>query len=144
MVVGLEGDEAKVRARAASYLYGPGLSDSLIAANGWSCDELERLRALPVSAELRAGPTTGRAAECLATLGREVPDEWIAEGGATGSAEQCAGRLVEALQAGSDQIILHGAGASASRLAPLLDRFEERFVAQGLSSTMSTPSARIR
>jgi len=46
-----------------------------------------------------------------------IPDEWLAAS-ATGSPEQCAGRVLDQFKAGADGVILHG--ATPTELEPVL------------------------
>lgn len=96
----------KLVGRLATYLQGYG--DVLLAANGWDPAVLTAFRnddfvaSFPGAIDAKA---TTEQLEHVATL---LPDEWLAAS-ATGSAEQCARRVVDQFDAGADGVILHGA-----------------------------------
>ena len=60
----------------------------------------------------------------LAEVSRSLPQEWLHEGAAIGSAGACADRLHEYLAAGADEIIVHG--AVPDLLGPTLQHFRAR------------------
>jgi 5,10-methylenetetrahydromethanopterin reductase len=116
------GEALAVGARAAGYLQLPGLGDALAAANGWSAAELARYRSHPRLVELggRSADKTLTRAE-LVELSRTMPAEWLPSSSAVGSARHCAVRLHEYLDAGADELVLHG--STAEHLAGLVDAF---------------------
>jgi probable F420-dependent oxidoreductase len=117
------GDQAlAVGARAAGYFHGAGLGDALVRANGWDEAGLVRYRSHPQLAALgdrSADKALSR--EDLIAISRTLPEGWLASSSAVGSAEQCAARLHEYLDAGADELILHG--STAEYLGALVDRF---------------------
>jgi 5,10-methylenetetrahydromethanopterin reductase len=101
-----------VRSRAAGYFHVSGLGDALVRANGWDEGELARYRDHPVLAALggrQADKALGR--EELIEVSRSLPDAWIDGSAARGDAATCAARLREYLDAGADELILHGTTA---------------------------------
>jgi 5,10-methylenetetrahydromethanopterin reductase len=111
-----------VGSRAAGYFDVRGLGDSLVAANGWDADDLARYRSHPTLLELngrQADKALGR--EVLVELSRTMPEGWLSSSCAAGSSKDCAIRLDEYLDAGADEIILHG--STAEHLEPLVDAF---------------------
>ncbi|HEY3810906.1 MAG TPA: TIGR03857 family LLM class F420-dependent oxidoreductase [Acidimicrobiales bacterium] len=117
-----EDTELAVRARAAGYFQVPGLGDALVAANGWDPDDLARYRSHPTLVALgdqQADKALTRPE--LVEVSRSLPEEWLPSSSATGSADDCAKRLHEYVDAGADELILHG--TTAEHLGPLVDRF---------------------
>jgi probable F420-dependent oxidoreductase len=111
-----------VGSRAAGYFDVRGLGDSLVAANGWDADDLARYRSHPTLLGLngrQADKALGR--EVLVELSRTMPEGWLSSSCAAGSSKDCAIRLDEYLDAGADEIILHG--STAEHLEPLVDAF---------------------
>jgi 5,10-methylenetetrahydromethanopterin reductase len=105
----------KLVGRLATYLQGYG--EVLVRANGWNLSDLERFR----SDELVVGypgafDAVGTVDE-LTHLQRLLPPEWLAAS-ATGSAETCARRIQDQLDAGADSVVLHG--ATPAELAPVV------------------------
>src|SRR6185436_1768370 len=72
----------KLVGRLATYLQGYG--EVLVRANGWDPDSLQRFR------------------------DDELPAAWL-QASATGSAQRCAQRIQDQLDAGADSVVLHGA-----------------------------------
>jgi 5,10-methylenetetrahydromethanopterin reductase len=108
-----------VGARAAGYFSVAGLGEVLVEANGWSRSDLDRYRAAP---ELQAldGRTADKALSrsALAALARRLPETWLASSSVVGEPEACAAGLQEYLDAGADELIVHG--TTAGRLAELV------------------------
>ena len=101
--------ESAVNARGAGYFHVSGLGDALVAANGWDAAELARYRNHPTFTALgdrQADKALSRAE--LIEISRTLPEHWLASSSATGTAAKCAARLTEYLDAGADEIILHG------------------------------------
>jgi len=98
-----------IRARGAGYFHVAGLGDALVGANGWAGDALARYRDLPVFARLggqQADKAMSRAE--LVDASRALPDAWITDASVSGDAPHCAARLQTYLDAGADELILHG------------------------------------
>ncbi|MEU8566762.1 TIGR03857 family LLM class F420-dependent oxidoreductase [Streptomyces pathocidini] len=95
--------------RAVGYLHPPPHGDRIAHLNGWNPAPLARLRAHPLLAGL--GPALAdekyRPQE-LAGPARLIPDSWLATSTATGTPAACTLRLAEYLDAGADELILHG------------------------------------
>jgi len=114
--------ELAVNARGAGYFHVNGLGDALVAANGWDPTEIARYRNLPTLVALgdrQADKALSRAE--LIEVSRALPDHWLASSSATGTAAQCATRLTEYLDAGADELILHG--TTTENLGPLVEAF---------------------
>ncbi len=115
-------NETAVNARGAGYFHVAGLGDALVVANGWDVAELARYRSHPLLISLgdrQADKALSRAE--LIEVSRSLPDHWLASASATGTAAQCATRLTEYLDAGADELILHG--TTAEHLGPLVESF---------------------
>jgi 5,10-methylenetetrahydromethanopterin reductase len=105
----------KLVGRLATYLTGYGAV--LVRANGWDPADHDRFRADPlVQGYPGAFDAIGTTAE-LTHLASVLPPAWLAAA-ATGSAEQCARRVVDQLDAGADSVVLHG--ATPAELAPVV------------------------
>ncbi|HEY3844377.1 MAG TPA: TIGR03857 family LLM class F420-dependent oxidoreductase [Acidimicrobiales bacterium] len=114
--------ELAVYARGAGYFHVHGLGDALVAANGWDQAELIRYRNQPRLVALgdqQADKALPR--DELVEMGRSLPDHWLPASSATGTAAQCAARLAEYLDAGADELVLHG--TTAAHLGPLVKQF---------------------
>jgi probable F420-dependent oxidoreductase len=107
-----------VRARAAGYFQVQGLGEALVWANGWDSDDLRRYRAHPLLAALADRPADkSLTREQLVEVSRALPEPWIETAAVVGDAATCAERLLSYLEAGADELILHG--GTAETLAPL-------------------------
>ncbi len=97
----------KLVGRLATYLQGYGAV--LVRANGWDSAVLQRFRDDPLVQGYPGAFDAVGTVEQLTYLREEVlPAEWLAAS-ATGSAEQCARRVLDQLDAGADSVVLHGA-----------------------------------
>jgi 5,10-methylenetetrahydromethanopterin reductase len=116
--------ELAVHSRAAGYFHVAGLGDSLVAANQWDREDLARYRSHPTLQALgvqQADKALPRSE--LVTLAHTFPDHWLESSSAMGSAAQCALRLHEYIDAGADELILHG--TTAEHLGGLAAAFSE-------------------
>jgi probable F420-dependent oxidoreductase len=101
--------EAVVGGRAVTYFQAIGFGELLVDINGWDRSELTRLRAHPTLAGL--GNRTADQAYTrvqLVEASRLLPKSWIDQGAAVGTAVECASKLLDYLDAGADEIVLHG------------------------------------
>lgn len=112
--------EARLRklvGRLATYLQGYG--DVLVAANGWDPADLQRFRADPlVRGYAGAFDAVGTIEELTHLRDEVLPATWLAAA-ATGTAQECARRVLDQFDAGADAVVLHG--ATPPELAPVLD-----------------------
>jgi len=105
----------KLVGRLATYLQGYG--EVLVRANRWDPADLARFRADElVQGYAGAFDATGTVEE-LTHLQRVLPAEWLAAA-ATGSAQECAARIQDQLDAGADSVVLHG--ATPAELEPVV------------------------
>lgn len=113
-------EEARLRklvGRLATYLQGYG--EVIVDANRWDAADLERFRSDSLVQGYPGAFDAIGTVEQLTYLRDEVlPAHWLAAS-ATGSAEVCAGRVLDQLDAGADSVILHG--ATPSELAPVIE-----------------------
>lgn len=118
----IEETDLAVRARAAGYFHVAGLGDALVAANGWDPADLKAYRAHPALTAL-GGRQADKALSRrdLIEVSRSLPEDWLPSASAAGSSGQCAARLHEYLDAGADQLVLHG--TTAEDLGALPARF---------------------
>jgi alkanesulfonate monooxygenase SsuD/methylene tetrahydromethanopterin reductase-like flavin-dependent oxidoreductase (luciferase family) len=101
-----------VRSRGAGYFHVAGLGDALVRANGWDEAVLAAYRAHPRFAALgghQADKALSR--DDLIEVSRSLPDAWIESASAVGDAAACADRLRQYLDAGADEVLLHGSTA---------------------------------
>ncbi len=103
-------EEAVVGGRAVTYFELPGFGDLIVEINGWDPAVLEKLRAHPQIAGLHGKPADQAfTRQELVEVSRILPDSWLDEGAAVGTAARCADQLMKFLDAGADEILLHGA-----------------------------------
>ena len=110
----------KTVARLATYLQGYG--DLMVSTNNWDPAVLQRFRADAVVQSVHGGidhKATAAQIEHIATL---IPDEWL-EPAATGSPQQCAGRIRREFDYGADAVILHG--ATPDELEPVVAAYRD-------------------
>jgi len=95
--------------RAVTYLQPPVHGERLLHLNGWDLAPLTRLRAHPLIAGL-GGALADQAysPKDLTQVGQLIPQHWVSSSTAAGSPSFCAERLNEYLEAGADELILHG------------------------------------
>ncbi|OBH11045.1 LLM class F420-dependent oxidoreductase [Mycobacterium sp. E1747] len=113
---------ALAHARAVTYLQAPEYGAALAKVNGWSFTPVERLRAsleeaLRASGDAMADTAFHRVQ--LMEAAALVPDEWMEQSCAFGSASRCAEKLREYKHAGVDEITTYGStpGQNAGLLA---------------------------
>jgi probable F420-dependent oxidoreductase len=100
---------AIVRGRAITYFELPGIGDLIVDINGWDKQVLEKIRAHPKISSLNGMPADqAYKKEELVEIGQLIPQQWINEGAAVGTAAACARKLMGFLDAGADEIVLHG------------------------------------
>ena len=109
----------KLVGRLATYLQGYG--EVLVRANRWDLADLQRFREDPLVQGYAGAFDAVGTTEQLTYLRDEVlPAAWVAAS-ATGSASDCAQRIVDQLDAGADSVVLHG--ATPTELAPVLEAY---------------------
>ena len=104
-----DGDElAVVGGRAVTYFQIPDFGELLARTNEWDLGALDRLRSHPMLENLRGAADSVFTKDQLGEVSRSLPAEWLTDGAAVGSAAHCATRLEEYLDAGADEILIHG------------------------------------
>ena len=61
-------------------------------------------------------------------MGQLLPQQWIDEGAAVGTAARCADQLMQYLDAGADEILLHG--AAPKDMGPLAGELKRALAAR--------------
>lgn len=114
---------AVVGGRAVTYYQIPNFGELLAGVNGWDLSGLSNLREHPMLVGLRGSADNHFTKDQLAEVSRSLPEKWLHEGAAIGSAAVCARRLQDYLDAGVDEIIIHG--AVPELLGPTLQHFNQ-------------------
>ena len=111
-------EEAVVGGRAITYFQVPGYGEMITEINGWDAGPLQRMRAHPQIAAL-GGKLADQAFTRvqLVDVSRTLPQSWYDEGAAIGTAAQCAAKLCAFLDAGADELVLHG--SAPKQMGPL-------------------------
>jgi probable F420-dependent oxidoreductase len=110
----------KTVGRMATYLQAYG--DLLVKTNDWDPAALARFRADEFVSGFRGAldaTATTKELEHVATL---IPDEWLAAA-ATGTPDQCVGKVRAQFDLGCDGVILHG--ASPAELEPIVQSYRK-------------------
>jgi len=117
-------EAAVVGGRAVTYYQIPEFGELLAGVNGFDPAELATLRSHPMLEGLRGAADTAFTKDQLADVAASLPRHWLEEGTATGSAATCARRLQKYLDAGADEIVIHG--AVPDLLGPTLQHFADQ------------------
>ena len=113
-------EEAVVGGRAITYLQLPGFGEMLVQTNGWDVGVLGQIRSHPLLANLgNKNADQSFTRQQLVEVSHVLPQQWLEDGAAVGSAAQCALKLCAFLDAGADEILLHG--SSPASMGPLTD-----------------------
>lgn len=108
--------------RLVTYLQSPGFGERICEINGWDVAALKTVREHPLFDGHGYEPGYADAnftLDQLAQVAEVLPEHYIRETNATGTATAAAASLRGYLDAGVDELILHG--SSAAMLAPVLD-----------------------
>jgi probable F420-dependent oxidoreductase len=124
-----EEEEAVVGGRAITYFQVPGYGEMIAEVNGWDASPLQRMRAHPQIAAL-GGKLADQAFTRmqLIDVSRTLPKFWYEQGAAIGTAAQCAATLCEFLDAGADELVLHG--SAPRQMGPLTVELRKRLAAR--------------
>jgi probable F420-dependent oxidoreductase len=112
-----------VRARIAAYLVHRGFGELLASANGWDLAPIAALRAAADKAT-RGNKAPGATPSGRAQLiepSRVLPEQWLSESAAVGTASECAAILHGFLDAGAGEIVIHG--TTSDRLGATVEAF---------------------
>jgi len=96
----------KLVGRLATYLQGYG--DLMVSVNEWDPDVLVRFRADEVVGSVGGAIDAVATTEQLRHIATLLPQEWLSAA-ATGTAQQCAERVLAQFDLGADGVVLHGA-----------------------------------
>lgn len=122
-------EDAVVRGRAITYFELPGFGDLIVDINEWDKGVLDQVRAHPKIAALNGKPADQAYTRAeLVDVGQLLPQHWIDEGAAVGTAAHCADQLMAYLDAGADEILLHG--ASPKDMGPLTTELKRALAAK--------------
>jgi alkanesulfonate monooxygenase SsuD/methylene tetrahydromethanopterin reductase-like flavin-dependent oxidoreductase (luciferase family) len=89
--------------------------------NGWDPAPLEAFRADPVVQSVRGALDAVGTREQLEHVRDLIPAEWLPA--AVGSADTCAARVLDQLEAGADGVILHA--SAPAELEPVVDAYRQ-------------------
>lgn len=122
----LSDDESRAlaHARAVTYLQAPEYGNSLAKANGWDVGKVEELRAHAQLVRASEMADTAFHRVDLMEPARLVPDAWMDESCAFGSADECVTQLQRFLDAGADEVTTYG--STPGQNAGLIARWRER------------------
>ena len=124
-------EDAVVRGRAITYFELPGFGDLIVEINEWDKAVLDKVRAHPKIASLNGKPADqAYTRQELVDVGQLLPQQWIDEGAAVGTASRCADQLMQYLDAGADEILLHG--AAPKDMGPLASELKRALAGKGL------------
>ncbi|KQM03976.1 putative oxidoreductase [Frankia sp. CpI1-P] len=119
-----EEETAVVGARAVTYFQIPGFGERLAGVNEWGVEPLAALRSHPLMAGLRGSADNVFTRHQLLDVAGTLPPSWLTDAAAVGSAGECAARLDDYLDAGADELVLHG--STPELLGPVLQHFAAR------------------
>jgi 5,10-methylenetetrahydromethanopterin reductase len=122
-------EEAVVGGRAITYFQVPGYGEMITEINGWDPSALQRMREHPQIAAL-GGKLADQAftRAQLVDVSRTLPQFWYDEGAAIGTAAECAAKLCGFLDAGADELVLHG--SAPNQMGPLTDELRTLLAAR--------------
>jgi 5,10-methylenetetrahydromethanopterin reductase len=112
-----------VGSRAVTYFQIPSFGDVLARANEWDVAQLDKLRSHPLLAGVRGSADNLFTRDQLREVSLALPPEWLEAASATGTAAQAAARWHEYLDAGADELVLHG--STPELLGPTIAHFAE-------------------
>jgi len=124
---------AAINARAATYMVHRAMVLPILAANQWDVAQLDPISALGLERLETGLATVEEVRSRMLEASALIPEHWLREGAAAGSAAVVAARLKEYRAAGADEILLHG--ATADRLEGLVDAYRSLGTAPALASS---------
>lgn len=126
-----EQEDLIVRARAMTY-FDTKIGELVAHLNGWDVSELDAARNHPKMLAIKG--LKGQSADGLFSkadlveVGRLLPQHWLDEGAAAGTAAECARKLVDYLDAGGDHVVLHG--SSPMQMGQLTEQLKTLLMAR--------------
>lgn len=97
-----------VEARAVSYFMHREIGLPIVTTNGWSEEPLDVMANTGLAALEYGGGDARDKRRHMAEAAGLLPREWLTEGAAVGTVDQCIERLSQYLDAGVDYLLLHG------------------------------------
>ncbi|MDB6063033.1 MAG: family class F420-dependent oxidoreductase [Verrucomicrobiaceae bacterium] len=123
-------EDAVVGGRAITYFQVPVYGEQLAEMNGWDTGPLTTMRNHPQFAALGGKlADQGFTRAQLVEVSRSLPHWWYEQGAAIGTAAQCASTLCDFLDAGADEIVLHG--SAPAQMGPLTTELRKELVKRG-------------
>jgi probable F420-dependent oxidoreductase len=117
-------EEAVVGGRAITYFQTPGFGEIICEINGWDTAVLDKIRTHPQMLNLKGNNADQSfTRDQLVEVSRVLPQQWLDDGAAVGTAAQCAAKLGTFLDAGADEILLHG--SAPADMGPLTDELRK-------------------
>ena len=113
-----------VGARGLGYLLVTGLGESIVAVNGWDPGQLAAIRAHERFTDLAYHQLKSVPTAELAAVSTQLPEAWLTDGAAVGTADECAARIDDYLDAGATHVLLHGLDHEAT--ARLMTAYRRR------------------
>src|SRR6195952_5949627 len=111
-----------VAARALTYFDMQGLGEALFAVNGWEIETLARIRSHPHMKRVSTFADHDLTIEeRIEVVHDTVPADWLRDTSGGGDAADVASRLRAYLDAGIDELVLHG--AAPTELASVVAAF---------------------
>ncbi len=126
---------ATINARAATYLVHRAMVLPILAANQWDIAHLDRISALGLERLETSLASVEEVRTQMLEASALIPENWLSEGAAAGTAAMVAARLKEYRAAGADEILLHG--ATADRLEGLVDAYRSLGTAPAQAQAVS-------
>jgi probable F420-dependent oxidoreductase len=125
-----EEEDAVVGGRAITYFQIPGYGEMIAETNGWDTSPLQAMRNHPQFANLGGKlADQGFTRVQLVEVSRNLPRWWYEQGAAIGSAAACATTLRNFLDAGVDELVLHG--SAPAQMGALCDELRKQFAGRG-------------
>jgi probable F420-dependent oxidoreductase len=97
-----------LEARAISYFMHREIGLPIVSINGWDEAPLERLAARGLARLEYGSGDPGEKRRVMAEAVSLLPADWLTTGAAVGSVARCIERFADYLEAGADQILVHG------------------------------------
>ena len=113
-----------LEARAMTYFRSPLLGGAIAKMNGWNLAPLQAVADANILGLEPRGADAEQVIERWAEAAGALPPEWLSEGAAVGTVDDCADRLLEYKEAGADEILIHG--TTPERLGPIAKAFAQR------------------
>jgi 5,10-methylenetetrahydromethanopterin reductase len=95
-------------ARAVSYFMHSAVGAALTEINGWDPAPLARLAELNLEHAEYGNVDIAESRRQMAMAASTLPAHWLTDGAAGGSVDQCLERLSQYIDAGADNVLLHG------------------------------------